>query len=331
MEIGSVLGGVHHNRLSLQAAGHLRPIPDWADWLIWVGAWSRCQAAMDGRRVVVVRLPSRRLSAAFVSLGGLLAASRIHNDSLDWEALQALPSGTTVHWREVKGGKSTSYTGTVDSVREIADSKCLAISIKSPKRHLGSTFFLPMSTALAYGVTLGLVSNRTDEQLTAAAGLYKSIVDGNPQSWIRSHGADSTLVTERTSFLEDLSDLALVAGKSSVVAFEETLVISSVSNQQHGKLQLVASRSRVLQDAPAGVTILDGANAAIFLGGARSRSIVLLLDYSEYDEELVNLINPWVGGSIDGGIHVPPNGVMVPPDGVEVFVFGLPDNSGVGA
>jgi hypothetical protein len=187
-----------------------------------------------------------------------------------------------------------------------------------------------MSTALAYGVTLGLVTNRTDEQLTAAAGLYKSIVDGAPQSWIRSHGADSTVATERTSFLDDLSDLALVVGKSGAVPFEEALVISSISNQQHGKLQLVASRSRVLQDAPAGVTVLDGANAAIFLGSARSHSIVLLLDYSEYDEELVNLINPFVGCSIDAGIHVPPNGVLAPPDGVEVFVFGLPDNSWAG-
>ena len=331
MEIASVLAGVHHNRLSVQAAGHLRPIPDWADWLIWLGAWARCQAAMDGRRVAVVRLPSRRLSAAFVSLGGLLAASRIHDDTLDWDALQALPSGTTVHWRETKGGKSTSYTGTVDSIREIAGSKCLAISTRSPRRHLGSTFFLPMATALAYGVTLGLVTNRTDEQLTAAAGLHKSIVDGAPQTWIRSHGADSTVVTERTSFLEDLSDLALAVGKSSAVAFEEALVISSVSNQQHGKLQLVASRSRVLEDAPAGVTVLDGANAAIFLGSARSRSIVLPLDYSEYDEELVHLINPFIGCSIDAGIHVPPKGVMAPTDGVEVFVFGLPDNTGVGA
>lgn len=326
-----MLGCVHHNRLSLQVAGQPQLIPDWADWLIWLGAWTRCQAAMDGRRVVVVRLPSRRLSASFVSLGALLAASRIHDDALDWDALQALPSGTTVHWREIKGGKSASYTGTVDSVREIAGSKCLAISIGSPKRHLGTTFFLPRSTALTYGVTLGSVTNRTDEQLTAAAGLYKSIVDGAPQSWIRSHGADSTVVTERTSFLEDLSDLSLVVGKSDAVAFEEALTISSISNQQHGKLQLVASRSRTLHDAPAGVTVLDGANAAVFLGIARSRSIVLLLDYSEYDEELANLINPFVGCSIDAGIHVPPNGVMAPPNGVGVFVFGLPDKSGVGA
>lgn len=306
-------------------------MPAWAEWMIWLGAWVRCQAAMDGRRVAIVRIPSRRLAAAFVSLGALLAASRIHDESMDWDALQALPHGTTLHWREIKGGRTTNYTGTVDSEREIAGSKCLAISIVSPKRHLGSMFFLPKSTALAYGVTLGLVTNRTDEQLTAAARLYRSIVDGAPQSWIRSHGADCTVVTERTSFLEDLSDLALVVGNTDAVTFEDALIISSISNQQHGKLQLVASRSRTIQDRPAGVTVLDGANSAIFLGNVRSRSVVLLLECSEYDEELVHLISPFVGGSINEGIHVPPNGVMTPPDGIEVFIFGLPDDLGGGA
>lgn len=331
MEIGSVLASVHQGRLSVQVAGHQQPIPDWADWLIWLGVWSRSQAAMEGRRVVVVRLPSRKLAAAFVSLGALLAASRIHDDSLDWDSLQALPSGTTVYWREVKGDKSTSYTGTVDSVREMGATKFLAISILTPKRHLGTMFLLPKLTALAYGVTLGLVTNRTDGQLTMAAELFKSLVDGAPHSWIRSHGADSTVVTETTSFLEDLSDLALVAGKSGAVGFEEALAISCGNNQQHGKLQLISSRSRVLQDEPAGVTVLDGANSAIFLGSARSRSIVLLLDYSEYDEETENLLSPFIGCSVDAGIHVPPKGVSSPPSGVNVFVFGLPGHIGESA
>lgn len=326
-----MLGCVHHNRLSLQIAGNLRPIPDWANWLIWLGAWTRCQAAMDGRRVVVVRLPSRRLSAAFVCLGMLLVASRLHDDALDWEALQALPNGTTVHWRDPRGGKSKRYTGTVDSVREIGGDKYLAISIAPTKIRPPTTFLLPRSTALTYGVTLGVITQQINEQLTAAARLYKSVVDGASQSWIRSPAADSTVVTERTSFLEDLSELALVGGQSGVVNFDEALAIAGVTNQQHGKLQLVPSRERLMKEAPDGVTVLDGAAASMCLGSSRSRSVVLLLDYSEYDDELVNVISPFLGCSIDAGIHVPATGVLRPPDGVEVFVFGLPDNSGVGA
>jgi hypothetical protein len=331
MDIASVLGCVHHDRISVQVDGRLRSIPDWADWLIWLGAWARCQAAMEGRRMVVVRLPSRKLSAAFVSLGALLAASRIHDDSLDWGALQALPGGTTVYWREVKGGNSKNYTGTVDSVRDVSGSMCLAISIGSPKNLRGATFLLPRSTALAYCVTLRAVTKSTEEHLTSAAGLFQSVVDGAPQSWIRSPGADSTIVTERTSFLADLSGLGLVAERLEAVAFEEALVISSVSNQQHGKLQLIASRARFVQEATAGITVLDGATAAIFLNSTRSRSVVLLLDHSEYDEELVHLINPFAGSSIDAGIHVPTNGVAAPPVGVEVSVLGLQDDLGDGA
>jgi hypothetical protein len=331
MDLGTVLGDTHRNRLSLQVEGTRRPVPAWADWLIWLGLWMRFQAAMDGRRVAVVRLPTRRLAAAFVSFGALLAASRVHDDSLDWEALQALPKGTTVHWREAKGGKSTSYTGTVDVVRDMVGSKCLVISVESPKRYSGTTFFLPRATALTYGVTLGVVTTRTDKQLTAATSLLSSVTDNPSHSWIRSAAADSTLVTEGASFFADLSDLALVTGQTGAVPFAEALAIASTSNRQHGKLQMIASRADFFHDTPEGLTVLDGPAAAMRLGSAQARSIVLLLDHSEYDEEFVHVISPFVGSSIDAGIHVPPDGVLVPPDCVEIFVFGVPGNAGVGA
>lgn len=331
MDIAKVLGDTHRDRLSLQVDGTRRPVPTWADWLIWLGLWMRCQTAMDGRRVAVVRLPTRRLAAAFVSFGALLAASRVHDDSLGWEALQALPKGTTVHWRENKGGKSTNYTGTVDVVRDMAGSKCLVISVELPRRHAGTTFLLPRATALTYGVTLGVVTTRTDKQLTSAASLLSSVTDNSSHSWIRSAAADSTLVTERTSFFTDLADLALVAGQTDAVPFAEALAVASASSRQHGKLQVVASRADFFRDIPEGLTVLDGPAAAMRLGSAQARSIVLLLDYSEYDEEFVHVVTPFVGSSIDAGIHVPPDGVLVPPDGVEIFVFGLPGNAGVGA
>lgn len=331
MDIGKVLGDTHRKRLSLQVEGVQRSMPAWADWLIWLGLWMRCQAALDGRRVAVVRVPTRRLAAAFVSFGALLAASRVHDDALDWEALQALPKGTTVHWREAKGGKSTSYTGKVDVVRDMAGSKCLVISVESPRRHTGTTFFLPRATALTYGVTLGVITTRTDKELTAAASLLSSVTDNSSHSWIRSAAADSTLVTEAASFFTDLSDLALVTDQSGAVPFEEALAVASASSRAHGKLQVVASRADFFRDIPEGLTVLDGPSAAMRLGSAQARSVVLLLDHAEYDEDFVHVITPFVGSSIDAGIHVPQDGVLVPPDCVEVFVFGLPRDAGVGA
>lgn len=79
-QVDTVMGAVHRERLSVRTDGGSCPMPAWADWLIWLGAWLRSQAALSGRRVTVVLLPTRRLAAAFVGLGraGGLAPPRRH-------------------------------------------------------------------------------------------------------------------------------------------------------------------------------------------------------------------------------------------------------------
>lgn len=322
--ISTVLGSIKRERLSLRIAENLIPLPVWSDWLVWLGAWLRSQAEMSGRRVAIVRLPSRRLSAAFVGLGAILAAMRTHDDALDWESLQALPIGTTVHWRVAKGDKTTGFAGTVRSVEVVAGVKCLAISVTKPLRNAGTTFFLPKSTALNYGVTLGTVTARTDHQHVASASLFRSVVDGASQTWIRSHGVDSLIVTERSSFLDDLSELVLSTDQNSNVPFADALTLSSSENKQHGKLQLVSNRSELANENQIGLTVLDGPVAAMNLPRSKAQSVVVLLDHAEYDEEFVHLMSPFFGNAIDAGVHIPPDGVVALPKGVEIFVFGLP-------
>lgn len=326
MNVALVLGSMHRDKLSLQVASKEQPLPAWADWLIWLGQWMRCQSVMDGRRVAVLRLPTRRLAGAFVGLGALFSAARLHNESLDWNALQALPKGTAVYWRQMAGGKSTGYSGYVDSVRDIGGSLCLAIDIESPRRSKGATFFLPRATALSYGVTLGVVSNRTDVRLSAAASLLRSIIDDASLAWIRSPSADSALVTERSTFLDDLSAISLTTGRECVVPFIDALAIGDAQGRQHGKLLLVPDRAETLEDSPSGLTILDGASAASRLGRVTARSAVILLDQAEYDEEIMHSIYPFIGHSTDVGIHLPADYVAPVPEGIEVFVFGLPSD-----
>jgi hypothetical protein len=327
----TVMSGIKRGKLSLRIADGLIPLPSWADWLIWLGSWMRCQAEMTGRRVAVVRLPSRRLSAAFVGLGALLAAVRTHNDSLDWESLQALPKGSTVHWRVVQGDKTTRYAGTVKSVELLEGSKFLAISITKPLRNNGSTFLLPKGTALSYGVTLGSTTARTDKQHIATAALFSFLVEGASQTWIRSSGTDGMIVTEQSSFLDDLTELTIATDHSIYVPFLEALTLSSSEIKQHGKLQLVSTRSELFQENRIGLTVLDGSAASMNLPISKAQSVIILLDHSEYDEEFVHLMNPFFGNSSNEGVHIPPEGVISPPEGVEIFIFALPEKVGAGS
>lgn len=321
MDVASVLRSMHHDRFALHVEGQQRGLPAWADWLIWLGAWMRSQTPLPGRRAVVVRLPTRRLSAAFVSLGAVLAGLRLHDESLDWDALQSLPKGTLVHWRDDKGGR---YSGALGESRQVGGGVFLAIEVATPRRAKG-IFLLPRATALSYGVTLGNATPRTEEKMVAACELLRRVVDQSSSSWARSTSIEATLVTERSTFMADLTDLSIGVGGAENVPLLDALAIRMERSGAYGKLQLLSARSEALSDLEGGVTILDGATAAARMTNLRARSIVVLLEHAEYDEDVVNALAPFIGNSVNAGVYLPSTGVLAKPEGVEPFVIGFQD------
>ncbi|MEN5067373.1 hypothetical protein [Achromobacter aegrifaciens] len=164
--------------------------------------------------------------------------------------------------------------------------------------------------------------------MALAAALLNEVVDGSSATWIRSPLADSTLVTERSSFLADLDGVFLVAASPSGMALRDVLALSDPEGMQHGKLRLIPVRNHGSQDIPGGVTILDGARAISRLGQFSARSIVVLLDRADYDEEVVNDLNRFLAHSIDEGVHMNAcaEGLIAPPPSIDVFAFALPDD-----
>lgn len=314
-------------RLRVEVGGEDRPLPVWADWLMSLGEWMRLQVSRQGMRVTVVRLPTRRLASAFVALGALCTAARIHDESLDWEALLKLPEGTTVYWREATGVKPKRYAGRTLGVRTMHGADFLAISlIDSRGKEKGATFYLPRTTALSHGVTLGTISARADDRLTTAALFMRALISDASPAWFRSPMPDSTLVTERTSFEQDLDGIGLQASSVSSASLLQVLALTDIQNREHGKLLLVSPRSDKFLDAPSGVTILDGPAALSKLALVQARSVIVLLSQAEYDEEVVHQLSQFLSYSIDDGIYPWAAGAEVGnvPLSVEAFSFGLP-------
>jgi hypothetical protein len=324
------LGAPYAGRLKIVIGDSQRQLPTWADWLMALGEWMREQALKPGKRVVVVRLPVRNLAAAFVGLGALCAAARSHDESLDWEALRSLPEGTSVHWRKPAGAKSKRYSGRVCALVTMHGADCLAIDeTDSRGRATGSKFYLPRSTALSHGVTLGSMSARTDEKLALSARFMRSLNSDTSLAWSRSPMADSTIFTERTSFLQDLEEIKVQAGSEPALWMLDALCVADTQCRTHGKLLVVPTRTEKICDAPTGVTILDGAAAISKLGHLNARSVVILMAHSEYDEEVSHGILPFLSYSVDAGVHAWQLGAKVGdmPHGVEAFAFGVRDLS----
>lgn len=325
-------GAPYRGRLQLVIGGSERELPPWADWLMSLGEWMREQTSKSGKRAVIVRLPTRPLASAFVSLGSLCAAARMHDESLDWEALRGLAVGTHVHWRSPNGVRPKRFAGRVASLVSGDGGDFLILDeVDSRGRPKGNKTHLPRKTALSYGVTLGAVSARADASLTSAATLMQALNSDSSVAWSRSPMADSTVVTERSSFLLDLEGIELRARKSHAVPMLDALSIADTQGREHGKLMVASTRTEVVNDAPDGVTVLDGELAASKLGYLKARSVIVLLSHSEYDEEVLHEIRPFLSHATDTGIHgwTPNARVGDVPPGIEVFAFGM-DTQDVG-
>lgn len=318
--LDEVLGALKRDELCLMARGEPTSIPPWSDWLMWLGQWMRAQAALDGRRIAVVRMPSRRLGAAFTAMGSIFASARLHDDSLDWDGLLALPQGTKVFWRDPAQGRTTRRSGSVTGFRQIDGNDFIEVAVESPR----STRLFAKAAALSYGITLGSVSAHANERLASAERVILSASTNVAQGWIRSPAIECTIITERSSFLSDLEGLSIRAGASVEASCSDLLAIADSGGRSHGKTRLAPARSDGIVDESGSVTILDGAGAAFRLGDTIARSVILLLDQSEHDEAVEQLVQTFLGFAVDAHIHAPANGVKALPASIEAFVFGLP-------
>jgi hypothetical protein len=323
-DLDEVLASLKRDDWELLIAGVPTPVPGWVDWLIWLGQWMRAQASLQGRRAVVVRVPSRGLAATFTAVGTALASARLHDDSLDWEGLRSLAPGTKVFWRESASGKSVRRSGVVVGLRQIQGADFMEVDLEPQnKKALRGTRLFAKSAALSYGITLGSVSAAANERLSCAARFIAAAVNDSSQGWIRSPGVECSVITERSSFLADLADLEIRVGGKVRAPCLDVLAIAESVGVAHGKTLVVSARTDELEEC-GHVTILDGATAALRLSETIARSVVVLLDQAEYDEEIEQLFQTFLGYPVDSHIHPPVGGVKAPPASVESFTFGLP-------
>ena len=313
---------------SLAVGEETFPMPDWASWLIWLGEWMKLQTQTEGRRVAVIRVPCRRTAAAFTVLGVLLAAARIHDDSLDWESLKSLPVGTQVYWRErspADSGKARAKSGKVIGLSTYGDHQLMVVSVDSRSKQGQTTHAFSKVSALSYGITLGSISAKTDAKLSGLNRVLNAMgVDFKP-SWLVAPNSECLLLSEKDSFLSDLTGLSIDASDGIPVKFETALAVADSGGHSYGKTKLASPRIALIPDHWFDVVVLDGAHASQRLPDTAAKSVIAILDRTEYDDEIEQLIGRLTGYRRDEFIQVPDDGVLQPPDQIDVVLFGLPN------
>lgn len=324
IDLDDILFALKRDKLSLLTGEQSIAVPTWVEWLIWFGQWMRVQAILEGRRIAVIRMPNRRLAAAFTAIGSVFASAKLHDDALDWVVLMGLAPGTKVFWREFTKGKFARRSGTVIGVRQIEGSDFLEVLSEGQKRTHQSNRLFAKSAALSYGITLGLVTAVADERLGSGERLLQAALTDAPKGWLSSPSIECVIVTERTTFFSDIDGLAINVAGIAKANCADILAIADSGGRSHGKTMVASARNYGVLDEFGLISILDGPVAALRLNDTTASSVVVLLDEAEYDEEIEQLFKSYIGYSVDSGVHLPKSGVMVPPSSVECFIFGLP-------
>ena len=136
-------------------------------------------------------------------------------------------------------------------------------------------------------------------------------------------------VTVNASVLAKAPELRVIgrAGVGVEAFCLDLLAIADSGGPSHGKTRVAPARSDGVLDESGSITILDGASAAARMGDTVARSVVVLLDQAEYDEEVEQLIQTFLGYADDFHIHAPANGAKALPASIEAFLFGLSSQS----
>lgn len=323
----SALRAVHAERLSIYLGQRSVVVPPWAVWMMRLGAWLRVQAKLPGKRLAVIRTPSRQLCPAFISLGAILAGAKLHDEGVVWEALRALPQGTPVHVSD-ESGKTTA--GRIVGVTDVMPGiETLQVALdRVPGVRNGTTantsIMLPKESALQR-VRMGASSSAVDAKRADAIGVMRKLVDGDNTSWQLSPSPDCTVVAEKRALLDDIEKIEVGATRDQRISFRDLLLLSDRADAR-GMVALVSDRVGHIEDPADGVTVLAGSSAGALLGYCRARSVVFLLDQSEYDEDVDNRLAPFAAMQTSASVHGSADDLKGMVGGIELSVIGLPDD-----
>lgn len=290
-------------RISVLDSGEKMALPDWAASLVWLGAWCRSNQPLGKRLIVFAVLPTRDLAAAFASLGCLVAGASVFEDSLSWPTFKKLPAGRTVFW--MHRNTKARYCGEIVGFKEYEGSEFIVVRVtKAPKksevgfnREISSAYFndyrfteeKPPSVPRA-------------ESFQAAWESLEPLVENPNPKWIWADGAEALLVTGVSTFESAISNLSLSIDGKPPVAIAKVVCLERNKVQSHAKLRIEHPRGTLEGGFP--LAILDGAKAFMVHEHLASvPNMLVILDRSEYQEEIHNKVLELRSISQDGNAH----------------------------
>lgn len=276
-------------RVSIHDGCEKSKMPEWAASLMWLGSWCRTNQIPGKRLVIFAILPTRDLGSAFAGMGCLVAGASAFEDSLSWSVFKKLPIGGGVFWSH----KNTMarYAGNILGFKESEGAEFIVVKVTkaSRKAELGSIREISQSYFDDYRFTEEKPLSQPKSELSLAAEQsIRSLVPNLNPKWIWADGAEGLIITSVASFEEVVAGISISIDEGASINLSDFLCLGRNKENVHSKMRFEHPKGILEGNFP--LVILDGPTA--FMAHehiARESNLMVILDRSEYREDINNL------------------------------------------
>lgn len=299
------------------------PAPDWVKTEIWLGWFCRWWQMPGACLVLVAILPTRDLAAVFSGLGCIFAGAHKFEGGFTWEELVCSAAGTPYFCLYNNQCCQVKVTGTED----IENNSLVNVKFTSgPKNLIGAEIGVTNRSFSQFRFTKEKTPATRGREAIKKTWDFIRLLGLNPQAdWQWSVGAEACTITKRTRYRNSMEGISLSAGDSGpAVPLKDLINPADMGDIHMAKLRLETTRRHVTDKFP--TLILDGKEAFNHVrAGVSSRNILILLDRSEFNSEIRDMLLEWNNYSLE-----PANGMveslpdLIPPE-IELSALILPD------
>jgi hypothetical protein len=282
-------------RLRITEQDHQITDQSWINALIALGFAHVKLAADSTRTVSVLVLPTRVTAGCWVALGGLLYSVRFSAQQNVWKALANSPRGTVAELLVRNPRRKSGWDQlrvellSVGPDRDFAGERAVCVRVvDGPKQYRDSTLkwswrtwrnevYPPPTRARA-------VSNASER---SADRVITALADAMTGQWIFSNRQAVTLVTDVASIKREVENITLATSERSSASLLSIIAPANGTVRPHP--------IRTGQPPPVSpLLVLDGPKALRQLEAGGLGSVVVLLEFSEVDASVENLLGPWL-------------------------------------
>jgi len=296
--------------------------PEWASFLIWTGWWMRITRRVNTRIFMVLLMPTRACCSALCSFGALIGSMVEERDSLTWEKCLSLPVGTSIYWHEGR----QKHSGTIIGKCEVEGLTGVRVKYETKGRRNREATKIIFKHHLSHDriKLTPFLSNQSEEILETAKTFYRSVTGEVSDLWISSWTSECLLVTNRAGWKrENEGLLAAVATGDNPIALSDALMWWLKDGVHAPRVCLSSPKSVPINSHEIPLAILDGPDALRSMELVYSQNILILLDQTEYDEGVENLLAQPLSVRNDELLPFPEGVAETLPSSIEMTMFAL--------